>query len=205
MPITYPLTLPALPDFNGAKFTGISTVGITTSAFTGSSQVQQHQGEWWSAQLSLPPMKRVLAADWQAFLLSLGGLFGTFYLGDPLGRTAQGTVDGTPLVDGAAQTGKTLDTKGWTPGDGVLLAGDYIQIGSGTTQRLYQVLVDVDTDSGGLATLDIWPRLRESPADSAAITISDTKGVFRLRKNLNSWDMNVAEYYGFSFDAVEAF
>jgi intracellular sulfur oxidation DsrE/DsrF family protein len=53
-------------------------------------------------------------------------------------------------------------------------------------------------------TLDIWPRLRESPADNAVVVTSNTVGLFRLASNDSEWNVNEATVYGITFAAVEA-
>ncbi len=205
MAITFPVSFPAAPGFARFEFIARNVVGSTRSPFTGQEQIQQHQGQWWEAIIEYPPMRRAVAEPLLAVLMQLGGKNGTFLLGDPDGKTPRGSVAGTPLVDGAGQTGQVLNTKGWTASaTGVLLAGDYIQIGSGTTQRLYKVLKDVDADGGGLAAIGIWPRLRESPADSALTTISNTKGLFRLASNETPWETDKSGVYAIAFSAVEA-
>jgi hypothetical protein len=110
-----------------------------------------------------------------------------------------------PAVLGAGQTGKTLTVDG-IGGNfvGVWLAGDYLQIGTGTTQRLHKILTDVNGDSSGHATIDIFPRLRESPADRTQVIWLNCTGNFRLQDNLRSWDIDEALIYGISFSAVEA-
>jgi len=206
MAITYPLTLPTTPDFNGSAFSMTHFVAMVRSEFTGQTQAQAHQGALWRASLSLPPMKRPAAEPYIAALMSLNGRLGTFFLGDPLGRTARGSLLGTPLVNGASQTGLELITDGWTvSSNGVLLPGDYIQLGSGALTRLYKVMKQVDADGSGNATIDIQPRLRESPADGEALIFSNTKGTFRLASNTNAWDEVLAEFYGIRFDAIEAY
>jgi hypothetical protein len=82
---------------------------------------------------------------------------------------------------------------------GTLLAGDYIQLGSGSTAKLHQVLLDQD----GNGNLEIWPALR-SNYTSATVTFNAPKGVFRLSNNVTSWSINNASTYGISFEAVEA-
>lgn len=140
--------------------------------------------------------------------MRLRGRFGTFLLGDPLGATPRGsaaTAPGTPLVNGADQTGDELVIDGIpTSGDDYLKAGDYIQLGSGATARLYKVLEDVAIDGSGGATLNIWPALRSSPADDATVTVSNAKGVFRLASNETDWDANQLGIYGTTFAANEA-
>lgn len=205
MTITYPLSLPGTPKPRKVQITGSNMVAVTASPFTAAQTVQAHQGQIWRAAIVYPPMLRATAAAWQGFLLSLRGSYGTFLLGDPAATTPRGIATGTPLVNGAAQTGQVLNTKGWTPSQtGILLAGDYIQLGTGATARLHQVVVAANSDAGGLAALDIWPRLRESPADNAAIVTASPVGLFRLATNDIDWDTDEALFYGISFEAVEA-
>lgn len=205
MTITYPLALPSAPGFRTSRFEASNVVGMTASPFTYSQQVYVHQGARWAATLTLPPMKRAQAAAWCAFLVSLRGSYGTFLLGDPDAKTPQGVATGTPLVNGADQTGSQLVTDGWTAGQtGILKAGDYLQLGSGATSRLHMVLQDADSDGSGNATFDIWPPLRESPANNDPIVVSQTQGVFRLSTPDVGWDANEISVFGVSFAAIEA-
>lgn len=204
MAIAYPLSLPSTPAITSIRFGGASAVAVTESPFTFEEQRFVHAGQRWLAEINLRPMKRPDAEDWNSFLMKLNGKEGTFLMGDPAGTTPRGSAGGTPQVNGASQTGKTLNTKGWPAStSGVLLAGDYIQLDSGATSKLHKVLNDANSDAGGLAALDIWPSLRSSPADSATIVASAAKGVFRLAENLSGWDVNAALIYGASFRAVE--
>jgi hypothetical protein len=82
---------------------------------------------------------------------------------------------------------------------GTLLAGDYIQLGTGSSSKLHQVLLDQDGDG----SLEIWPSLRSDYTSETVIT-SSPKGVFRLKENVTSWSINNASFYGISFEAVEA-
>ena len=202
MTISYPLSLPTNVSFKRLTLTTDSQVAMQQSAFTGQTQVFVHQGEVWFAEVTLPDMARANAEEWIAFLLKLNGPQGTFYLGDPLGKTARGSVSGTPRVNGGSQTGRSLVTDGWsTNASGVLLAGDYIQLG----QRLHKVLSDVDADGSGNATLDIWPRIRESPADNDTIITSSPKGIFRLvDKNVEIFGSDENQVYSIGFAAREA-
>ena len=207
MSITYPLAMPSSPSPRQVDFVANNLVSVAVSPFTGSQQVYQWAGQWWEAQIGLPPMLESEAATWVAFLNSLKGRTGTFHIGDPARKTPLGTVPGTPLVNGA-QTGggNTLATKGWTASQtGILKAGDYIQLGSGTTQRLYQVLTDTDSDASGNATLDIFPVLRsEGATDGASITTSNCQGTFRLAGNVNKWQVDYTRVWIISFAAIEA-
>jgi hypothetical protein len=205
---TYPLTFPTQTGVAAVEFTATDVVSVSQSPFTFSQQVVRHAGARWSATISIPPVKRSDSEYWNSFLLRLRGQFGTFLLGDPNGATPRGSAAsaaGTPVVNGASQTGNELNIDGLpTSATGYLLAGDYIQLGSAASARLYKVLEDVDSNGSGEATLNLWPDLRSSPADGATVVVSNAKGVFRLSNNEAVWTINNAGFYSISFAAVEA-
>lgn len=203
MTISYPITLPASPVPARVSFIARHVVGRTASPFTGEQQIQQFNGQWWEAVVEYAPMNRASADGVAAALMQLLGGYGTLFIHDPAATTARGTVAGTPLVNGASQTGNSLITDGWSAG-ATILAGDYIQLGSSTTTRLYRNLKDVTADGSGNATLDIFPRLRESPGNNDAITKASCKGTFRLLGNDVEWTTDDAMLYGIAFRAIEA-
>lgn len=89
------------------------------------------------------------------------------------GRPPNGAGGGTPLVDGASQTGTSLVTDGWPASTtNVVRARDIIQVG-GLNQRL-MVTADASSDAGGAATISVTPAIAsgDSPADNAVITVS---------------------------------
>ena len=208
MAIIYPLNTPTNIGIASITFIAENAVAISQSPFTYEQQVISHPGQRWSASISLPPMKRQDAEYWVAFLLSLKGQAGTFLLGDPNCITVQGSASntpGTPLVNGASQTGPILNIDGLPVAvSQYFLPGDYIQLGSGVTSTLHKVLTVTSTNALGQAALDIWPSIRTAPADNAVITITDTKGRFRLKENITQWQINDISSYGITFDCVEA-
>ncbi|MGH9552308.1 MAG: hypothetical protein ACRD3W_23175, partial [Terriglobales bacterium] len=208
MAISFPLSHPSSPaGFSTFTQGATNVVGISSSPFTGQQQAQEWSAELWDFSVGLPPMKRADAEAWVSFLVALRGMSGTFLIGDPYGAAPRGVATGTPKVSGSNAAGsKTFATKGWTHGvTGILKAGDYIQVGTGMSQRLYKNLTDVDSDGSGDATLDIFPRLREALADDAVITTTNCKGCFRLADNRREWSVALAGVYGLSFRCVEAF
>lgn len=203
MTITFPRALPASPGFSRSRFGGVAAVARTRSPFSFAEQVQAHPGRMWLAELSLPPMLRAQAAEWAAWLLSLNGAEKTFLMGDPDAKTPRGTWAGTPLVDGASQSGTTIDIKGLSNG-ATVKPGDYFQLGSGADAELKMNLSDLTAGAGGTLTLDIWPQIRTAPADGAAIVTSSPAGVWRLSSNRMSWDADELSRFGVSFSAFEA-
>lgn len=207
MPESYPISHPT-DGIAQVRFIARDSVGIAQSPFTFKQQIYRHQGQSWEADITLAAMKREQAEEWTSFLLRLRGQYGTFLLGDPNGSTPRGSASatpGTPVVNGASQTGDELDVDGLpTSVTGYLKAGDYIQLGSGATATLHKVLQDVNTNGSGEATLNLWPKIRTAPSDNAAVTVSNAKGNFRLVANDAGWTINEAAFYGITFGAVEA-
>lgn len=116
--------------------------------------------------------------------------------------TAVGTGTGTVT---ASQTGQDLNiTSNQLSKTGYLKAGDYIQLGSGSTATLHKVLVDANTDGSGNATLTVWPHVRTAPADAATVVVQNAVGRWRLAGNETEWSINEALIYGVSFSAMEA-
>ncbi len=188
------------------EFLQHSIVGVTQSAFTGEQQVQAHQGQWWSVRGALIPKTRADAEDWVGFFISLNGTEGTFLLGDPHGATARGsasTAPGTPLVDGASQTGDQLVMDG-APNNATnyLMLGDWIQLGSSSSARLYRITQNASTNGSGQVTLEIWPDLRSSPGTNDVITVSSTVGLFRLTKP-HTYRIDQEHFYAQEFSAIE--
>jgi len=207
MAITYPLSMPTNTNVATVSLTASNTVGITTSPYNYKLTVYKHQGQRWEADINLPLMKRADAEEWITFFMKQYGGYGTFLLGDPNAATPRGsaaTTAGTPVVNGASQTGDELAIDGLpASATGYLKAGDYIQLGTGTSSQLYKVLDDVDSNASGEATLQIWPDLRSSPADDATVVVSGAKGLFQLSTPTTNWTIDNAGFYSMAFGAVE--
>lgn len=202
MTITYPLDLPSAPSAPAEiRIFPMSAVAVSRSPFTLREQVQVHQGQLWQAEVTLPRMDGDAAAAWQAWLLSLNGREGTFRMGDPGRRVPRGLGTGSPQIDGAGQSGNTVQIDGFTPSKaGILLAGDYIQIGD----RLHMVLEDANSDSSGEVTLSIWPRLREEPVNNSPVIVNNPTGLWRLATNEMPWTTRPPVRVSITFSAVEA-
>jgi len=169
-----------------------NAVAISESPFSFNQQIIRHAGQRWEADVTIPPLRRDLIAPWLAMLMSLRGQFGTFLLGDPDYTEPQGTAT-SATVSGTA--GSETLTFAMT---GTLLAGDYVQIGSGSSARLYRLL----EDRSGNGTAEVWPALRAAYSSTPA-TLTNPQGVFRLATPATEWGINNNNAYGLSFSAVE--
>jgi len=187
MAITYPLTV---PDGYIQSYHIDAQVNSTEvrSIFTSAQSTYLWGSGLWVGHIDLRPMRGADAATWQAFIMSLQGQTGTFLLGDPLKATPLGAGGGSPVVDGADQSGAELAISG-APASvtGWLKAGDHIQVGTGATTHLHAVLKDVNTNGSGGATIDVWPALRGAPANGGAVVINSPKGIWRMTDRTNGW------------------
>lgn len=203
--ISFPLTVPDYNQISRVGLRSVNAVAVSRSPFTFARQVIAHPGQKWEAEIALRPMRRSVAEVWLAWLVSLNGPVGTFLLGDPRACTPLGSAGGTPLVNGSDQTGAELVLDGATASQtGWLKAGDYIQLGSASTATLHKVLSDASSDGTGNVTLDIWPKLRSSPADNDPVVVSNAVGLFSLASNSVGWTADELSVYGITFAAVEA-
>jgi len=193
MALTYPLTQPTTIGIEQIELRAVNAVATSQSPFTYKQQIVSHGGQRWEASVTIPSVRRDLAAPWKAMLTGLKGPTGTFLLGDPDYATPRGTVSSCTLTGTAGSDSPTVTMTG------TLLAGDYIQLGTGSTAKLHQVLQDQDGDGN----LQLWPDLR-TDYTNATVTFNSPKGVFRLKESITSWSINNASFYGISFEAVEA-
>lgn len=193
MALTYPLSMPTTIGIEQIELRAVNAVATSQSPFTYKQQIVSHGGERWEASVTIPSVRRDLAAAWKAMLTGLRGPQGTFLLGDPDYATPRGTVSACQISGNAGDSSVTCYMTG------TLLAGDYIQLGEGANARLHQVL----EDQSGDGSLEIWPALRTNNTLTDVVTNSP-KGVFRLAQNTTSWSINNSSFYGISFEAVEA-
>lgn len=172
------------------------------SELDGSVQTAALPGDKWADVLTFTNLFDVAKTRALiAFLASLRGESGRFYLSPP-GYKRAGSGAGSPLVKGAAQTGLSIITDGWTASQtGVLLVGDYFQIGN----ELKMVTAGANSDPGGNATLYFTPPIRISPADNAAVVITKPTCIMKLKDNSQArWPSQPGRIYAMSIAVEEA-
>lgn len=171
---------------------------ITASPFSGTQQVQDWGGRWWEYEIEFATTQGTQARSLSAFLDALAGGVGTFTLRDPSVQNPSGL--GTPLVNGGGQTGTSLITDGWT-GTG-LRAGDFFSLGTGSALRFYRMTANA-VPSGGACTLQFVPPLRSSPADNAALNVTNP-GVLLRPLGVIPTEIGRVDKHEFSLSAREA-
>jgi len=205
------LTFPATLTPNTSTWGVTARSRVFTSPLSGVTQVSLFPGSHWHASIRFDFLtdadRRVLAA----FLVELEGMSGRFFLFDHSMTTPRGVATGTPLINGASQTGSSLITDGWTTGiTNIMRAGDFISFDPPTADRreLKMVTADVNSDGGGNATLAIKPPIRESPADGAALTTASASTIMRLTADtVSRWSNRPGAtnpFSSFVIDCVES-
>ena len=158
----------------------------------------------WSAARAAEAQKN---QAWLAQLEQLKARGTIFTIYHPQRTTLFGVGGGTPLVNGANQTGASLAIKGLPLStSGVFKAGDIITVAG--LNPVLEFTADVNSDGSGNATTSIEPPIPagSSPADGAAITTNATPGsvLYRARlADLQRPRISVAQYLSQLVIAIE--
>ena len=195
------MTIPNFPAItaNSVDWGLKSNNQVARSELNGAIQVLALPGDIWVGTLvfsnKFDPEARIL----RAFITSMRGQSGRFYLTPPGYRRA-GTGTGSPQVKGAGQTGSTIITDNWNINQtGIILAGDYFNIGS----ELKMATADANSDINGEATISFTPPIRTSPADNSAIVVDSPKVTMMLQDDKQArWQVQPTPIYAASI-AVE--
>lgn len=198
------MTTYAFPSIvpNRTVFELKSNTKVFASPLSGAIQTTSRGGTRWGLQLFFNNLTGDDRSEMQAFLVKLNGQVHYFTVHDH-SYTIRGTGGGTPLVNGASQTGTTLVTDGWSNSATVLKAGDQISFSNGTFDELKMVTADVTSDGSGNASIPIIPEIHVSPANNASIDISDPLGTFLLSNPSVSWTTVPKPFSNFAIQAVE--
>lgn len=184
MPINYPLTYPTDLKVSAFQIALQNVASISVSPYTLAQQVQEYDGQLWRVSFTISPFDRAEAEVYNAFIAELRGRVGTFLMSPHGFEEPRGVVTGTISVNGGSQTGNDLNIDGLPLStSNVFRVGDFIQIGTGSSTKLYKILRDVDSDGSGEATLLVAPSIKVAHADNAEVIYTNPKGHFRLDDN----------------------
>lgn len=167
------VTMPNTPNFVRSNFVLRRAVGSVASPYTGKVRTQEYDGVFWEATVTLPPMRRDVAKNWQSFLLELNGPVNHFKFADPDALTNQGTYNANDLkaknrinqgsieLDFSSATQTITAPSDTTPfanalvGDFIVVTGSANPENNGThkiTTKTNAYTVIVESESGGLVT-----------------------------------------------------
>lgn len=169
------------------------------SDLSGAIQTKDRGGERWRALLTFVGLKAADKAVMRAFLSRLNGQQHRFTLRDH-SVIQRGAFGGTPIVNGAGQTGTTLNIDGAS-----ISITNWIRAGDmfGINGDLKMQVVDADSDGSGLVALAFVPRILTAPPDSDPITIAAPTGTFMLAANAVTWGNVPGDFSNFSIDCIE--
>jgi hypothetical protein len=177
------ITMPTTPNFIKSNFRLVRSVGSIASPYTGKIRTQEYDGVFWEAVVSLPPMRRDVALNWQSFLLELEGPINHFKFADPDALSNTGTYDGSTLlsdhrINATSQTLTFNNTNNVITGTSnvfnTLEVGDFIFItGADDTANNGQHKVTTKTDAN---TIRVDTTLTSKVDDTGIAITCNQKG-----------------------------
>lgn len=163
------VTLPTTPAPRSVTPRLVTARAELRSAFGGSTQRISRTGSRWAYDVELPPMTAASALAW----ITAFSETDTCILNIPEPGITIGSP-GTPLVNGGSQTGSSLITDGWSA-DYVIPQGKWLSVSVSSLLYLHVTTASTTASGGGAATLPIFPPLRASPDDNAALNVNPAK------------------------------
>ncbi|OOZ41673.1 hypothetical protein BOW53_03060 [Solemya pervernicosa gill symbiont] len=195
-----PGTLPIETGIEALRVRSIDPT-LTSDDNANGDYVRKVGAQRWAFTIRWPKLSHQEVRQVMAFINTQRGAFHTFEVVMPVLSDPQGAASGTPLVDGAGQTGNAINTRGWTPSITVLMAGDKVRFNGHS--KVYEVTADALSDGTGLAALALYPPLMASPADGEALTVTDVP--FTVRASNKDREFNIrANDNTLALDVVEA-
>lgn len=193
------ITFPSNPKPQTMSWRLVQPAQQNVSEWTGSRQVLASGRGWWECSMSLPPIVGETSVNaWRAFMALARGVANDFQV--PVNEVPQSSASATPLVNGAGQTGRSINTDGWPVSTTVLHAGQFVTIGN----QLLQLTADVTSNSSGQATISFEPAIRVSPADNAAIEFKNPYALMYFVED-PSYSVEPGLVYSMSFNLRESF
>jgi hypothetical protein len=176
---------------------------VYTSALTGAVQTASVPGARWMVEMEWPPMRTLNSAALEAVLMRLRGRQNRLVLWHLARAALTGVGGGTPVVNGANQTGSTINISGlpintanWA------LPGDMLGIGG----ELKMVTAAVSSNGAGQAAVSFEPPLRVAPSNGSAIVTAAPTAKFILADDAVRWTHEPARLVtGHRVELMEAF
>tara|TARA_B110000285_G_scaffold103216_1_gene117451 strand:- start:245 stop:844 length:600 start_codon:yes stop_codon:yes gene_type:complete len=194
-------TFPTSPAFQSLNIKSIQPTLISRT-ISGRRQARQIGGQLWKMTATFPPMTRAQFAPIYAFIVAQRGRYESFSLVPPVVGNPQGSAAGTPLVNGASQTGRSLETDGWSQNTAIFKAGDYLKLAG--NDKVYMVTADATTAvSSSALTLTIEPALVASPANDEVIIYESIPFTVALTSGVQEFATGATGVYEFEIELEE--
>lgn len=178
------LTFPTLTRAPGGMSWRLRALTQThTSPLDGTTQTLALPGARWAVTADWPSLMEADRRALEAFLARLGGRAGRFTFG-PLHAPRRASGTGSPVINGAGQSGAALSIRGWASGAQAFRAGDFLSYTDTSGRlRLHMATADVTASGGGVASVPIAPPIRRAGLDGAAVEVAAPVGVFMLSED----------------------
>lgn len=180
------------------------------SETTGASQDRSFGPPRWRLSISAPSALSIeSSAVWEALILKLRGRVNHLAAWDIMKPAPRGTMRGTLTLSGAHAQGATVlnITGGAGQAGTTLLAGDWIQVGSGTGGQLFKVVTDATANGAGLIAATVEPPVRPVAgfAGGTAVTWDKALGHYKVTTQAPQWGYvpSVNAQSGFALDLME--
>ena len=189
--------LPDSPGPRSVSWQSLDFGGRLQGPLGGAAQRVNRLGNRWRVEVEMPVLTARQAREWSAALmqaLRLGVVWKIIQPDTPTGSP------GSPLVDGASQSGTSLVIDGLTPSYAYRV-GQFISIIISGQRYVYQLSESGKAATDGSATLSVEPPLRVPPNDGDTVEIAQPylQGLIEAP----SWMLDVDRLgKGFSF-AIE--
>lgn len=194
-----PVELPSTPAPNSASPTLLDFGGVVRPGSGAAAQRVDRAGSRFRIDVGFPPMP---ADTGRVFLARLvRAKREGIKLQYPLLGVSQGSP-GTPVVNGAGQSGTTLNVRGCTSGYAVK-EGFWFSVSNGSRSYLHVVTAAATADTGGLIALSIAPALRFPFADGAALNLTAPVIDGFVVGEEWSWEMDINHHLGLSVSIEE--
>lgn len=172
-------------------------VQVSVSPLNGITQTIELPGARWVSTITYTDLKDTEADSLKAWLLSLRGMSGRFFLYDYGKTTPTQGITGSPTI----QTGSTARTLIIPTSGGDFSVGDYIQVGTDDNREL-KMIVEVAT--GNVYTIE--PAMRRVDYVGLNVVYNNCSTKFMLTTNEQSqWNTRTKAYLNdIKIDCVEA-
>jgi len=159
------IPIPTNVGFISSDFSLNRTLGVTVSPFSGKQRTQEYDATYWTGRVTLAPMRRSQAVEWQSFLTALEGQKNYFKMVDPDGKNPQGTYSGSTLLadvrvdsgSNVASVALSFATSTITAGTAIfdgLVVGDYFTVSGANNEENNDTFKIVTRTSDTVVVID---------------------------------------------------
>lgn len=186
------ITPPATLAIGQQRITQVTYDVSETSDASGHMAVRIGGLPRWRMTLGMPtPLEPARADAWKALGLQLRGRINHLAMWDAQRPQPRGTMRGTMTLGATEAAGDTAVVISAGAGQALrtLLAGDWLQIGTGVgTSVLVMVVADATANGSGVITVTVEPPLRYGFASGTAVTWDRPVAYYKRMNGEVGWD-----------------